>query len=65
MYKYNGSIYTLDQIKMILGVEAITDAILAENGVVMVEQDFQEATATEDAPAVAEIDRTSELESQL
>ena len=46
MYKYNGSIYTLDQIKMILGVEAITDAILAENGVVMVEQDFQEATAT-------------------
>ena len=65
MYKYNGSVYTLDEIKMILGVEAITDAILAENGITLASQDFQEATATEDAPVVAEIDRTFELESQL
>ena len=65
MYKYNGSIYTLDEIKMILGVEAITDAILAENGITLANQDFQEATATEDAPVVAEIDKTPELESQL
>ena len=65
MYKYNGSIYTLDDIKMILGVDVVTDAILAENGVTLVNQDFQEAAATEDAPAVAEIDETPELESQL
>ena len=65
MYKYNGSIYTLDDIKMILGVDVVTDAILAENGVTLVNQDFQEAAATEDAPVVAEIDETSELESQL
>lgn len=65
MYKYNGSIYTLDEIKMILGVEVITDAILAENGITLASQDFQEATATEDAPVVAEVDRTFELESQL
>ena len=31
MYTYNGENFTLDEIKMILGVEEITDAILAEN----------------------------------
>ena len=45
MYTYNGENFTLDEIKMILGVEEITDAILAENGITLAEE---KATQTPD-----------------
>ena len=41
MYTYNGENFTLDEIKMILGVEEITDAILAENGITLAEEATQ------------------------
>ena len=41
MYIYNGENFTLDEIKMILGVEEITDAILAENGITLAEEATQ------------------------
>ena len=39
MYTYNGENFTLDEIKMILGVEEITDAILAENGITLAKEE--------------------------
>ena len=30
MYTYNGENYTLDEMKMVLGVEEITDAIMSQ-----------------------------------
>ena len=52
MYTYNGENFTLEELKMILGVEVITDAILAENGIKKVQDDFQQVAATKDVPAV-------------
>jgi hypothetical protein len=39
MYTYNGENFTLEELKMILGVEVITDAILAENGITLAEEE--------------------------
>ena len=35
MYTYNGENYTLDEIKMVLGVEEITDAIMSQYGITL------------------------------
>ena len=67
MYKYNGGTYTLEEIKAILGVEQITEAILLENGITLAEeekQDFQDGVAEQDA-AVAPTRSASDLESRL
>jgi len=74
MYTYNGENYTLDEMKMVLGVEEITDAIMSQYGITLAEEegseDFQQVTAAEDVPAVtgtedtSQIDRLLELELQ-
>jgi len=65
MYTYNGENFTLDEIKMILGVEVITDAILAENGITLAEEeggeDFQQVAVTKDVPAVTGTEDTSKV----
>ena len=45
MYTYNGENYTLDEMKMVLGVEEITDAIMSQYGITLAEE---KATQTPD-----------------
>ena len=65
MYKYNGGTYTLNQIKLILGVEEITDAIMSQYGITLTEEegseDFQQVAVTKDVPAVTGTEDTSKV----
>ncbi|WP_286931157.1 hypothetical protein, partial [Marinobacter sp.] len=69
MYTYNGENYTLDEMKMVLGVEEITDAIMSQYGITLAEEegseDFQQVTAAEDVPAVTETEDTSQIDRLL
>ena len=39
MYTYNGENYTLDEMKAVLGVEEITDAIMSQYGITLAEEE--------------------------
>jgi predicted kinase len=39
MYTYNGENYTLDEMKMVLGVEEITEAIMSQYGITLAEEE--------------------------
>ena len=44
MYKYNGNTYTLEELRAVLGVEVITEALLIEKGITMAEETEQAET---------------------
>ena len=77
MYKYNGNTYTLEELRAVLGVEVITEALLIEKGITMAEEteqaetkeqagqeDFQTGVAETDAD-VTPTPTASDLESRL
>ena len=78
MYKYNGNTYSLEDLKVVLGVEEITQDILAQYGITEAEEEVKidpldPATAkmgksndvVEDAIATSDEERASMLESEL
>mgnify|MGYP003122966858 CR=1 FL=1 len=79
MYNYNGNTYTLEDLKIVLGVDEITQDLLTEYGITVAEEEVEKIDppeikteevgksndVVEDAIATSDEDRASDLESRL